>query len=207
MTFKGGLSYISTEESGHFEMRLPSSEFIKHLMLFFLLFNLILFIGITLLIILKVNYEEYQSITGILTILAFPLAISIFFLLVHISRTRKATPLLKQKPKRLLRFITNQSPQSIIEHVAFLARTVNYTIEDINESKGRIILGSSFNWTSWGFFYPIYTSLQNDGKTLVEVGIKSRLYQYGPLVTRAHKKFYNKVKNAILTNIEPENAG
>lgn len=188
-------------------MRLPSSEFIKHIILYLLLFNLMLSIGITLLIVLKPSYEEFQIILGVLTILTFPFAISIFFMFIHISKTRKAPFLLKQKPKRLLRFSTSQSPQKIIEQVILLAHTFNYPIEDIDESRGRIILSSSINWTSWGFFYPIYTSLQNDGKTLVEVGIKSRLYQYGPLVTRAHKKFYNKVKNAILTNIEPQNAG
>ncbi len=188
-------------------MRLPGSEFIKHIILYFLLFYLILLIGITLLLALKPSYEEFQIIRGVLTILAFPLAIGSFFMLVHISKTRNATSLLIQKPKQLLKFSTNQSPQTIIEHVTLLARTFNFTIEDINERIGRIILGSYFNWTSWGFFYPVYVSIQNDEKTLVEVGIKSRLYQYGPVVTRAHKKFYNKVKNAILTNIEPENAG
>ena len=191
-------------------MRLPSSEFIKQLMLFFLLANLFFF-GIVLLSIL-LSYEEIQIIKGILTILAFPLAIGIPFILLHISKTRKATSHLKQKPKRLLGFITNQSPKKIIEQVTLIASTFNYTIEDIDESIGRIILSSSPNWISvwisgWGFFYPVFLSIQNDGNTLVEVGIKSRLYQRGPLVTRAHKKFYSRVKSAISTNIGSENAG
>jgi len=182
-------------------MRLPNSEFIKYIISHFLLFNLILFSGIIILIIFKVSYEEFQSIQVVLTVLFFPYAISIFFIHVRISKTRKAPLLLKQKPKRLLGFITNQSPQKIIVQVTLIASTFNYTIEDIDESIGRIILGSSVNWTSWGFFYPVYVSIQNDGKTLVEVGIKSRLIQGGPLVTRAHKKFYNRVKSAISTNI------
>ena len=179
-------------------MRFPGSELIKHILLYLLLFYLIFVSGITLLIVLNPSYEEFQSIRDVLIILAFPLAISVFFMLLHISKTRKATSLLKYKPKLLLRFFTTQSPQTIIEQVSLLAGTFNYTIEDIDESIGRIILGSSFNWISWGFFYPVYISIQNDGKTCVEVGIKSRLFQYGPLVTRAHKKFYNRVKNTIL---------
>jgi len=186
-------------------MRLPSSDFIKYIISHFLLFNLILFSGYILIIILKPSYEEFQNIKGILTVLVFPLAISIVFIHVHISKTRKAALLLKQKPKRLLEFITYQSPKTIIEHVSLLARTFNYTIEDIDESIGRIILGSAHNWTSWGFFYPVYVSIQNDGSTLVEVGIKSRLSQSGRLVTRAHKKFFNRVKRVISTNNGLEN--
>ncbi len=184
-------------------MRLPSSEFIKYLMLIFLLSNLFFF-GIILLV-----YEERPIIKEILTILVFLLAICIPFILIQFSKTRKATLLLKQKPKRLLGFITNQSPQKIIEQVTLIASTINYTIEDIDESIGRIILSSTpswiFGWESWGFFYPVYVSIQNDGNTLVEVGIKSRLYQVGPLVTIARKKFYNKIKSAISTNIGLEN--
>ncbi len=96
--------------------------------------------------------------------------------------------------------------------MTLIASTFKYTIEDIDESIGRIILSSIPNWISgwisgWGFFYPVYVSIQNDGNTLVEVGIKSRLYQGGPLVTRAHKKFYNRVKSAISTDIGSRNAG
>lgn len=181
-------------------MRLPNSGFIKLLMLAFLMTNL-LFIGALLLITL-LSYEEIQILKGIILILAIPLAIIITYLLKQYSKTRKATLHLKQKPKRLLRFITNQSPKKIIEQVTLIASTFNYTIEDIDESIGRIILGSQLNWISWGFFYPVYISNQNDGKTYVEIGIKSRLYQRGPLVTRAHKKFYNRVKNTITNNVE-----
>jgi hypothetical protein len=147
--------------------------------------------------VLKPGYEELKIIQGIYIIIAIPSAFIIFFILIHISKTRKATLLLKQRPKRLLRFTINQSPQTLIEQVTLLARTFNYTIVDIDKSIGRIILSSSINWMSWGFFYPVYFLIQNDGNTLVEVGIKSRLYQYGPLVTRAHKKFYNRVRNAF----------
>ena len=188
-------------------MRLPNSGFIKLLMLAFLMTNL-LFIGALLLNVL-LSYEEIQILKGIMLILAIPLAILINYFLTQYSKTRKATLHLKQKPKRLLGFITNQSPQKIIEQVTLIASTFNYTIEDIDESIGRIILSSSpswiFGWESWGFFYPVYVSIQNDGNTLVEVGIKSRLYQVGPLVTIAHKKFYNKIKSSISTNIGLEN--
>jgi len=185
-------------------MRLPSPEFIKHLIIFLLVGNLFFF-GIILL-----SNEEREIIKEIITILALPTVISIYPILIYISKTRKATLHLKQKPKRLLGFITNQSPKKIIEQVTLIASTINYTIENIDESIGRIILSSSPNWitgwiTGWGFFYPVYVSIQNDGNTLVEVGIKSRLIQGGPLVTRAHKKFYNRVKNKIKIISELEN--
>ena len=124
-------------------MRLPDSEFIKILIIFLLLGNLFFF-GIILM-----SNEERLIIKEILTIWGFPLVISISFILAHISKTRKATTHLKQKPKRLLGFITNQSPQKIIEQVTLIAHTYNYTIENIDESIGRIILSSSLNWISF----------------------------------------------------------
>lgn len=49
--------------------------------------------------------DQYHAILqSIIKIIEIPLATIIFFIHIQISKTRKATLVLKQKPKRLLRF-------------------------------------------------------------------------------------------------------
>ena len=69
-------------------MKLPSSEFIRNFILIFLSFYLIVFGGIALLMIFKVSHEEFQSMRGILTILAFLLAIGIVLIESRLIESR-----------------------------------------------------------------------------------------------------------------------
>ncbi|WP_208325965.1 hypothetical protein, partial [Amycolatopsis arida] len=55
---------------------------------------------------------------------------------------------------------------------------------------------------TWGFFYPVVVSAEGTGAR-VEIGIKPKVFQYGPLVTRAHRKLAHAV--AGLPNVHIEN--
>ena len=65
-----------------------------------------------------------------------------------------------------------------------------YSIEDADPAHGIVLFSSRPTLFTWGFFYPAALFPQGSG-THVHLGIKSKLFQYGPLVTRAHRKLAN----------------
>ena len=62
-----------------------------------------------------------------------------------------------------------------------------YSVDDADPARGIVIMSSRPTVFTWGFFYPIAV-VPRDAGTDVHIGIKSRLAQYGPLVTRAHRE-------------------
>ena len=117
-----------------------------------------------------------------------------------IAAMRKGSSAVKTKPSRLMSFTTARAPHDVMTIVIRFAQQSGYKIDEIAESDGRILLSDSATATSWGFFYPVYVSKQNDGNSLVEVGIKSQLIQVGPIVSRNHERCFNGIKAAIFAN-------
>lgn len=117
-----------------------------------------------------------------------------------IAAMRKGSSAVKTKPSRLMSFTTARAPHDVMTIVVRFAQQSGYKIDEIAESDGRILLSDSATATSWGFFYPVYVSKQNDGNSLVEVGIKSQLIQVGPIVSRNHERCFNGIKAAIFAN-------
>ena len=74
---------------------------------------------------------------------------------------------------------------------------LGYKVESFDVEKGNVILSSSITPFSWGFFYPIYITSQ-DEISEVEIGITSKLIQSGPLRTRQHKKCFHAIKSALI---------
>jgi hypothetical protein len=54
---------------------------------------------------------------------------------------------------------------------------------------------------AWGFFYPAVVYADSAG-TRVDLGIKSKVFQYGPLVTRAHRKLAHALASLTQSRIE-----
>lgn len=117
-----------------------------------------------------------------------------------IAAMRKGSSAVKTKPSRLMSFTTARAPHDVMTIVVRFAQQSGYKIDEIAESDGHILLSDSATATSWGFFYPVYVSRQNDGNSLVEVGIKSQLIQVGPIVSRNHERCFNGIKAAIFAN-------
>jgi hypothetical protein len=51
---------------------------------------------------------------------------------------------------------------------------------------GTVMLQSPISAMSWGFYYPVAVTSREHGSR-VQVGIRSKLFQAGPVVTRAHR--------------------
>ena len=121
-----------------------------------------------------------------------------YYILIRFSKQRKALSVVKGKPRRIKMLNTKLTPKTVINNIVHFAQNSGYRIEDIDESRGRVILSSPFNHHTWGFFYPIYITSQNNENTLVEVGIQSKLYQIGPFVWKNHKQIFNGIKCVIV---------
>ena len=122
-------------------------------------------------------------------------------ILLIISEMRKGDSALETRPRRVKSFTVKGDPQTVLKIILQFAYRGGYDIEALDEEKGRIVLGESATSVSWGFFYPIFISARPDGKTLVEVGIKSKLFQAGPIVSRSHERCFNGIKAAVFANI------
>lgn len=113
-----------------------------------------------------------------------------------ISFLRNAKSVMKTKPSHLIEFLTPLSSHDMRNVVTGFARQNRYKIEDVEEDRDRIILSTSPSWSNWGFFYAIYLT-QKNGKTLVEVGIKSRFIVYGVVLDRHLERCVNGIKASI----------
>ena len=71
-----------------------------------------------------------------------------------------------------------------MEYVGVTA--TGYNVVDAAEGP-IVILASGVSFASWGFFYPVHVHPEGNGSKIV-VGISSKVFQIGPVVTRAHEK-------------------
>jgi hypothetical protein len=110
---------------------------------------------------------------------------------------RKGSSALKSRPKQLRSIATTNNPREALKAIIRFAQQSNYKISIIDETKYRLVLDEPPTLTSWGFFYPIFISQCVDNATLIEVGIKSKLVQVGPIVWRHHERCVNGIKAAL----------
>ncbi len=60
-----------------------------------------------------------------------------------------------------------------------------YVVDD--HAENLIVLSSPVTFMSWGFFYPVHIHPEGTGSRIV-VGVKSKVFQIGPIPMRAHEK-------------------
>ncbi|WP_436499185.1 hypothetical protein [Actinokineospora sp. HUAS TT18] len=77
-----------------------------------------------------------------------------------------------------------------------------YSVDDQDPSRGIVILSSRPSLFTYGFFYPAFVYQEGTG-TRIEVGIKSRAIQVGPLVTRDHRKLAYALAGLTHSQVEP----
>ena len=125
-----------------------------------------------------------------------------------IGTIRNPASAVNNKPDRIQSFATGMPQLAVLKAIVRYAQTSIYKIEIFDENNGNLVLCDAASLTSYGFFYPIFVRSRGTG-TLVEVGIKSRSWQVGPIVTRHHDRCFNWMKAAILagsTKGEPSDA-
>lgn len=113
------------------------------------------------------------------------------------ASTREAATTVTAKPKRLLSFTTAYPPREALDAIVAAAPDSAYTLDSVEAEDLRLILSTPPTATTWGFFYPVYLIEQDDGSTLVEVGIQSKLFQVGPLVRQQHERCLAYVRETL----------
>lgn len=124
--------------------------------------------------------------TLLIEIICIPILVVAIFTAIADGRTPPSA--LDNKPNRLTSFVVPLPPEEVMKIIIKFAQQTGYCIETIAPDQGFITLSTKPTLTSWGFFYPIYLSQQADHQTFVEIGIKSRAIQIGPLVSRNHER-------------------
>jgi hypothetical protein len=61
-----------------------------------------------------------------------------------------------------------------------------FTADDRDPATKVIVLSSPVSFATWGFIFPVYLHAAGTMGTRVELGCSSKLFQLGPLVTKAH---------------------
>lgn len=116
---------------------------------------------------------------------------------LFVASTRKGSSAMGSRPKKIQSFSTTSSAEDTLKSIIRFAQQSGYKISALDETSNQVVLEESASATSWGFFFPVFVARQGNGSTLIEVGIKSKLFQIGPVVSRSHDKCVNGIKAAL----------
>lgn len=119
-----------------------------------------------------------------------------------ISAMRKGSSVMESKPSRLESFEIKKAPQEALKAVIQSAQQAGYKVSAMDENRGRVVFEEGASATSVGFFFPIFISQSTNNSSLIEVGIKSKLFQVGPIVSRSHEKFLSGIKAYLFSGNE-----
>lgn len=117
--------------------------------------------------------------------------------LIFFAITRKSSSSLESKPQRSEVITTTKSIDEILRLISSFASANGYKIGHFQPEMGELVLEEGMSMTSYGFFFPIKVSSNGAGGSQISVGIKSKAFQYGPIVGRSHERVVNGIK-AIL---------
>lgn len=71
-----------------------------------------------------------------------------------------------------------------------------FTADDRDPVRKIVVLSSPVSFMTWGFVYPVYLHAAGTG-TRIELGCKSKFFQMGPLVTKAHDECEAAIQSAL----------
>ncbi len=95
---------------------------------------------------------------------------------------------------RRLELTTTASPAEAFARIALIAG--KYKIDDRDASRGILVLSSGISFGSWGFLYPVFITANGTGSQ-IDIGIHSKLIQFGPIVGLAHRKLRDAIEAAV----------
>jgi hypothetical protein len=72
-----------------------------------------------------------------------------------------------------------------------------FSVDDKDPDKKIIVLSSPVSFATWGFLYPVFLHPANANGTRIELGIHSKFFQLGPLVTRSHDECEAAIRAAL----------
>jgi hypothetical protein len=127
----------------------------------------------------------------VLISLAATLIVGFFFAW---ARRRGTAEIVGGKPKKVVSFSVALPRERVLERLKTEAARCGYGLEDASGLDVDLLLSDGVTAFSFGFFYPISLTPEGLGHTRVEIGIRSRAFQFGPVVGRHHRKCVETLK-------------
>lgn len=90
----------------------------------------------------------------------------------------------------------NASPAETFAQLRHIARP--YLVDDSDPKLNVVIISKPVAlFGGWGFFFPVFIAPNPNGGSELTVGCTSKVFQMGPLVTRAHDKAVNAILQTL----------
>lgn len=122
------------------------------------------------------------------------ITVLIIYGIVYLIRNMNKDKLLDENSQQTISFDLNDGIEDCFQKIQNYANSSEYTIEAIDENSYSIVLGESITLMTNGFYFPIFLTRLDENNTRIEVGIKSKSFQVGPVVDKRHNSFVNKLE-------------
>jgi hypothetical protein len=119
----------------------------------------------------------------------------VVLVIVIIAMTRKMPATEARQTSRRITLASPLAPAAVIEKLK-AARWRRMKLHDSDDARGVVVLATGVTLFGWGFFYPVFVTRGGSGST-IEVGIKSRAVQWGPVVTNNHKAAVAEIEEGL----------
>ena len=111
-----------------------------------------------------------------------------------IAFTRKGSVRSARMTSRVHDLFSQATADEVFERIVRIGHP--YKVDDSSRDAMLIVLSSPVSFMSWGFLYPVYLHAGPNG-TQIQVGITSKVIQFGPVVTSAHDKVRKAIEAAL----------
>jgi len=111
-----------------------------------------------------------------------------------IAFTRKGSVRTARLGSRRLEVFSNSDPAAMFAKLS--AMRGKFTADDSDASAKIVVLSSPVSFFSWGFLYPVFIHAEGSGSR-VEVGIQSKFFQIGPVVSKWHRDCVAAIEQAV----------
>ena len=122
------------------------------------------------------------------------ITVLIIYGIVYLIRNMNKDKLLDENSQQTISFDLNDGIEDCFKKIQNYANSSEYTIEAIDENSYSIVLGESITLMTNGFYFPIFLTMLDENNTRIEVGIKSKSFQVGPVVDKRHNSFVNELE-------------
>lgn len=109
--------------------------------------------------------------------------VGVFLLIAYLRRGTVASVTIGA---RVLSFESERAPTEVFGHLVNGAG--KFAHADSDTQARMIVLETKPTFATWGFFYPVEITERPGGGSVVRIGIRSRVIQWGPLVTKWHRQ-------------------
>jgi hypothetical protein len=116
-------------------------------------------------------------------------------IMMIVASQKKMPASTAQQTSRRLTLTSPLAPAAVVEKLA-AAQWRRLKLHDSDAARGVVVLATGMTVFSWGFFYPVFITTNGTGSTL-EIGVKSRIFQAGPVVTNNHKAAVAEIDQAL----------